>query len=377
METPKPKFRPIILDRTRLEQAATCPLQCYLSVIFDALKAKETGYEVHDWEQKILDSAPPELIERMTKVAKQSTMGRLAECGIEIHKLIDRALEECANDLQIVPGWFVDNLPTIKPNISAMAERHARHVADMMADYHVSIIGSEMQISMVIIDETETTPAIIGTTCIDLLGSGKGNLHVADWKTGFKRRSNSETLDSFQARFICLLLFCQPEYAEVHTIHFWYYETMFGTKSYARFDRNEEHPRLPGLSTEVALKGQAKEAALVFQSGCKDAWPMPESCDWCDVIRFCPYASMDVKEIADNPKDYVDRLIVLQALCTRMKKAATGYCKGHGPIVGTKSTYAMKQPSNKFTCGIESNEKPLGPVETGNSDLDSHFSEKY
>jgi hypothetical protein len=109
----------------------------------------------------------------------------------------------------MVPSWFVDNLPDIKPNVQAMAIRHARHVADMLADYHVSIIGSEIQISMEIIAETETTPAIIATTCIDLLGSGKGNLHVHDWKTGFKRRSNSETLDSFQARLICLLLFCK------------------------------------------------------------------------------------------------------------------------------------------------------------------------
>ena len=373
METPKPKFKPIILDRTRLEQAATCPLQCYLSIIFDALKAKATGYEVHDWEQKLLDEADPKLIEAMSKVAKQSTMGKFAECGIQIHEMIDKALEECKNDLQIVPGWFVDNLPTIKPNIQPMAIRHARHVADMLADYHVSIIGSEIQISMVIIDETDTSPAIIGTTCIDLLGSGKENLHVCDWKTGFKRRSNSETLDSFQARFISELLFCQPVYAEINTIHFWYMETQFGTKSYAKFERNEEHPRLPGLTTEVALKGQIKEAALVFQSGCKDAWPMPESCLWCDMINFCEYASMEAKEIADDPKSFVDRLIVLQQLCTKRKKAATTYCKGHGPIIGTKSTYTQKKPSTKFTCGIESNDKPVGPVETGIESLDEHF----
>jgi hypothetical protein len=309
----------------------------------------------------------------MTNVAKQSTMGKMAECGIQIHSLIDKALEECANDLQIVPGWFVDNLPSIKPNIQPMAIRHARHVADMLADYHVSIIGSEVPVKIEIISETETTPAIIGFTMIDLLGSGNGNLHVHDWKTGFKRRSNTETLDSFQARFISELLFCQPVYAEINTIHFWYMETMFGTKSYAKFERNEEHPRLPGLTTEVALKGQIKEAALVFQSGCKEARPMPESCQWCDMINFCEYASMEAKEIADDPKAFVDSLIVLQALCTKRKKAATTYCKGHGPIIGTKSTYTQKKPSTKFTCGIESNDKPVGPVETGIDDLDSHF----
>jgi hypothetical protein len=223
---------------------------------------------------------------------------------------------------------------------------------------------------MEIIAETETTPAIIGTTCIDLLGSGKENLHVHDWKTGFKRRSNSETLDSFQARFIAELLFC--EYPEVNTIHFWYMETMFGTKAYAKFERNEEHPRLPGLTTEVALKGQIKEAALVFQSGCKDAWPMPESCLWCDMINFCEYASMEAKGIADDPKEFIDSLIVLQALCAKQKKAATTYCKGHGPIVGSKSTYKRKKPSSKFSAGFESNDQPK-QAETGNDELDGMF----
>jgi hypothetical protein len=373
MEPTKPKFTPIILDRTRLEQAATCPLQCYLSIIWDALKAKATGYEVHDWEQKILDDADPALIEAMSKCAKLSTMGRLAECGIEIHDLIDKALEACKNDLQIVPAWFVDNLPSIKPNISAMAVLHARHVADMLADYHVSIIGSEIQISMIIIPETETTPAIIGTTRLDLLGSGIDSLHVHDWKTGFKRRSNTETLTSFQARFIAELLFSQSEYKEINTVHFWYMETMWGTRSYAKFERNEEHPRLVGLTTEVSLMGQIKEAALVFQSGCKDAWPLPDACLWCDVINFCEYASMEAKEIADDPKAFVDSLVVLQQLCATRKKALTVYCKGHGPVKGSKVEYTRTKPSNKFTAGFESLERPKGNVEIGVESIDSHF----
>jgi hypothetical protein len=150
-------------------------------------------------------------------------------------------------------------------------------------------------------------------------------------------------------------------------------ETQFGTKSYARFDRNEEHPRLPGLTTEVALKGLLKEAALVFQSGCKDAAPMPESCLWCDVINFCEFASMEAKEIADDPKDFVDSLIVLQQLCSKRKSAATKYIKGHGPIVGSKMTYGQKKPSSKFTADFTSNDQPKGDAETGNADLDGHF----
>ncbi len=373
-DKPEPK-KPTILDRSRLEQFATCPRQGYLTVIWEALKAREASLEVFSWELKILLLASTSLVSEMKKRIKQSTGGIYAECGTQIHKLIQTAFKECHNDLQIVPQWFVDNLPAIQPNIQPMAIRHARHVADMLADYHVSLIGVEMQISMEFLAETDTEPAVIGTTCIDLLGSGKDNIHVADWKTGFKRRSNTETLDSFQAGFICLLIFSQPEYASINTIHFWYFETMFGTRSYARFDRDEEHPRLPGLSTEVALLGRAMEAAKLVRDGCKDAWPLPESCLWCDMITFCPEASMEAMEIADDPGAFVDRLVVLQAMCKKWKTAATRWVKGHGPLEGTKVVLTKTKPSSKFTTAFEDKSKPKsGP--TGVESLDSHFERK-
>ena len=101
---------------------------------------------------------------------------------------------------------------------------------------------------------------------------------------------------------------------------------------------------------------------------------MPESCLWCDMIPFCEYASMEAKEIADDPKAFVDNLVVLRELCTRRKKALTTYIKGHGPVAGSKVEYTQKKPSTKFTADFQSLDKPAGPVETGNSDLDSHFS---
>ena len=371
---PEPKLSPIILDRSRLEQFATCPRQGYLMTIWDAVKAKKEGvYEVFDWEKDRIDSADTELLARMEAVALQSTDGKFAECGVQIHDLIDKAFEECKNDIQAVPEWFVDNLPKIKPNMTPMAIRHARHVADMVADYHVAVIGLELQVSLIIIPETKTTSAVIATTRIDLLGSGKGNLHVCDWKTGFKRRSNSETAESFQAECIALLLFNQKEYKDINTIHFWYFETMWGTKAYARFDRNEEHPRMPGLTTEVALKGRVTEAAKLFVGDCRDAWPLPESCAWCDMIRFCPQANMDAKEIADDPKAFVDSLVVLQALLKVRKRIATAWCKAKGAIEGTKVVYEKTVPQNRFTCDFADKEKPQGPAETGKVELDSHF----
>lgn len=374
MPETKPKFKPIILDRSRCEQYATCPLQAYLSIILDALKAHHNNLEVFPWERKLLDAANRGLIADMGEIVLQSTNGSLAECGTQIHKLIEDAFNACGNDLKLVPQWFVDNLPKMKPNLLPMAIRHARHVGDMVADYHVAVIGLEVQVSLIIVPETDTEPGIVATTRIDLLGSGKDNLHVCDWKTGFKRRTNSEAADSFQAWFIAFLLFQQKEYTEINTIHFWYYESMFGTRAYAKFERNEEHPRLPGLTTEVALKGRVTEAVKLFQADCREPWPLPEACLWCDVITFCPHASMEAKEIADDPCAFVDSLVVLQQLCAKRKKALTGWLKGHGPVEGTKVVYDRKKPADKFTAAFTDKNKPKGDALTGNDSLDSHFS---
>ncbi len=373
MEQPKPKFKPIILDRSRLEQYATCPRQGYLSILWDSLKAEAGGFEVFPWERNIIDASSSLILDDMSKVILQSTDGRLAECGSQIHDLVDRAFEACKNDIQMVPDWFVDNLPKVKPNIQPMAIRHARHIGDMLSEYHVQVIGVEVQVSIIVVPETETAPGIVNTTAIDLLGSGKNSIHVVDFKTGFKRRSNSETADSFQAQDIALILFEQPEYQEINTIHFWYYESMWGTKSYAKFERKEEHPRLPGLSTEVALRGRIEEAVKMFQQDCREAWPLPDACAWCDMINFCPQASMEAKEIADDPKAFVDNLVVLQALVTARKRIATQWCKAHGPIEGSKTVWEKKVPQNKFTCGFASKDKPKGPALTGVEDLDKHF----
>ncbi len=366
-------MKPIILDRTRLEQYAICPRQGYLTMLWEALKAKDTGLEVFPWENERLDGADPKLVEQMFEVIKQSTDSLLQECGGQIHDLLKRAFDECKNDIHLVPEWFVDNLPSIKPNIQPMAIRHARHVADMISEYHVDIIAVEHQVSVVVYPDTGATPAVIVTMRYDLLGSGKGNLHVMDWKTGFKRLTNAEAAESFQAEFGAWLLFQQEPYQDINTLHWWYFETMWGTKAYARFDRNEEHPRLPGLTTEKAIQGRVMSAVDLFMKNCKDPEPLPYACCWCDMIRFCPDAHIDAKEIADDPRKYVDRLVVQTELLKRRKAAATAWIKGKGPLIGTKVAFTKKKPQVKFSAGFEDLQKPKGPAKTGDDNIDSHF----
>jgi hypothetical protein len=342
-------------------------------MLWEALKAKANGMEVFPWENVRLDDADPKLIKQMNSVALQSTDSLLCECGTEIHDLLKKAFDECNNDIHLVPEWFVDNLPTIKPNIQPMAIRHARHAADMISEYHVNLIALEKQVSLVVYPDTGATPAVIVTMRYDLIGSGKDNLHVMDWKTGFKRLTNQEAADSFQAEFGSWLLWGQKPYKKINTLHWWYFETMWGTKAYARFDRNKEHPRLPGLTTAQAIQGRVMSAVDLFMKNCKDPWPLPYTCSWCDMIRFCPAANMDAKEIAEDPKAYVDQLVAAGELLKRRKAAATAWIKAKGPLIGTKVKYTRTKPQVRFSAGFEDLDKPKGPATTGDEDIDSHF----
>ena len=90
------------------------------------------------------------------------------------------------------------------------------------------------------------------------------------------------------------------------------------------------------------------------------------------MIRFCPLADMDAKEIADDPKAYVDQLVVATALLKRQKAAATAWVKAKGPLVGTKVAFTKKIPQERFTAGFEDLAKPKSGA-TGDPNFDKHF----
>ena len=373
----------ITIDRSRAEQYADCPYQGFVMLCLEVLKAIGDGKKVFQWEKEILDSASDELIDKLTPYVNTSNTSILCDTGTEIHAVIDEAFQACEGNLELIPDWILENLPKVRPDIQPEAIHAGRYVADVLADLHITVIGTELQIEYELFPKTASRPAVVITSALDLLGSGLNNsLHVHDWKTGFKRRSSSETVNSFQAQFGALLLWKQPEYKEVERIHWWYQETRFGSKSYAGYDRHNEHPRLPHLTQEVAFECRIEEAVKLILSNRQDAWPMPQKCCWCDAIRWCPHAHADAKDIADDPKAFVDRVVVMEALLKKHKKAASDWLKGKGPIVGTKYVYDRKAPTNKFTA--EFTEKDLDrdyakpkhieiPASTGDADLDLHF----
>jgi hypothetical protein len=374
---------PIIIDRSRAEQYCDCPYAGFVGLCMEVLKASAENKTIFAWEMEIFKTAPQELVDKLSPFALSSHTSVLCDTGTEIHAVIDEAFEKCEGDLGLIPDWIVDNLPKVRPDIQPEAIWAARYVADVLADLHVTVIGTEVQIDHQLFPATASRGPVVFTMALDLLASGLNNcLHNHDWKTGFKRRSNTEAFNSFQAQSTALVLWKQPQYAEVEKIHFWYQEVRFGTKAYAEFNRSTEHPRLPHLSQEVAFQARIEEAVKLILANRKDAWPSPQKCCWCDAIRWCPHAHVDAMDIARDPKAFVDRMVVLGALLKRCKKAASDWLKGKGPIVGDKYVYDRKPPADKFTAEFTDRDpdrdysKPRHieiPVSSGDDSIDSHF----
>ena len=362
-----------ILDRSSIEKFGDCPYGGTLSMMREILKAQAKSMQIEKWEQDLLDKYP-ELCEMLLPTIYNANNSEIMDIGTEVHKLIESAFKACDNNLEDVPEWICDHLPECRPDIQPKVIKAARYICDMLCNMNTNVLAVEKQLEYEVLPATASREAVIATTCLDLLCQGNNqSLHVFDWKGGFKRRTNSETVDSFQAQFIAWMLFSQECYKEVDTIHFWYYETRFGTKSYARFDRDAEHPRLPHLSTYIAIDRRVKSAIKLLLGGNMECWPTDTKCAWCGSVEFCKWSHIEAGSIADDPKAFIDKLLVDVASVTARKKAATAWIKAKGPIEGTACIYDKKAPTNRFTAEFRKKAaENLTP--SGDEELDSHFS---
>ncbi len=356
--TPEP-MEPILADRSTLERVANCPYSQWLYDLIEGIVAEYREVPLTSQQERAIDSAPSGLCERIRRSVEEghdllAVQGQLVEGGTEGHRVIEEAFKYCGGDLEQIPSFIEEELPKTRPDIQPHVIRAARHIARELADLHVRVLGVEIQIDHVLIPEIPgTRGAVVLTVCLDLLAEGLGkSLHVYDWKMGWKKRSKQEAFDSFQAEDIAYILWQQPAYTEVDVIHFWFIESMHGTKTYTKFERDGMHSALPHLTQELAFNGRIMQALRLWQTGCTDAWPEEKKCEWCDVIQFCKHANTRAIDITSDPAAFVDRMIVLKQLLAKDKKTATAYIKKYDKIVGTVGVFEKTPPSTKFLTQV-------------------------
>jgi hypothetical protein len=325
LEELTPQKEPIIADRSAVEDYAVCP--------FRASKKRELAGKADDHSICM-------------------------EVGNEVHRIAEDCLKEAAisqipsND---VAEDIVDKLASVKPDIQPQVIKAARYFADMVCELRIhDIIGVELQIDDACktgLTDMEGRPFKL-TTCLDLLLKGQNSLHVIDWKSGYKKRNKEETFNSFQAQFASNILWKTYDGSngdKIDTIHFWYWETFWGTKSYARFDRDAETASLPHLTLELQIKGRIFEAIKLWATDSKEAWPEEKKCAWCpvEVVKLCPHAIPSVKDLVNDPKGAVDQLVVLKAAYDNAASALKAHVKAHGGIKGSEMVFEWRK-SSKF-----------------------------
>ncbi len=320
----KPGLEPILADRSLVQQYAECPYAAWAKI-----------------EYKI------------------ETTSLLRDVGTETHKLAEECIKTGIDD-QVLPedmaDWFVNELPKVRPDIQPNVIRAVKHLADAILQLRPhKIIGVEEQIDFPSDLKSKDNRRFVLTTCLDLLTAGNESLIVQDWKSGFKKRSNQETYDDFQAQFGAFVLW--QMYPDLDTIHWFFDETFWGTKSYARFERNASTIH-PDLTTEMQFKGRIFSALRLWQEDSREAWPEEKKCCWCDAIYHCPHAQEEAKDCAKDPKAFIDHMTVLTELLKRYKATAVDYMKSHGPIKGTNMVFEWRQPNQKFTPKLYRSELP-------------------
>jgi hypothetical protein len=333
----KPKLEPIVLQRSELVAAATCPLQ-------GRLRSKFT--DVQDDQEKI-------------KVV-----------GSVIHQIASDCIKFCGGNLADAIDMINDELAKSRPDIQPEVLRAGRYLAIELARYKLQqVIGCEKPLTWSIMPPTSERGEILAVTQPDLiLSSGYANRCVIlDYKTGYKKRTNAEAYDDLQTQMNALGVSKKYGY---RVIDFYYLETRSHTWAFARIDLDKvvggdkENP----LTLELAIEGRIFAAARLVLEKSDEAWPSAEKCPMCPCMGGCMKANLgaimnlglDDLDKASNEfyGTVLDFYTACQAKLDRVRALLDNVVKSGRVIVGTGAVLRDK-PSNRFTTTLDEKESEV------------------
>jgi len=307
--TKDPGLKPVYADRSTLERYATCPFQA---------RAVESG-----------------------TVTDRS---HLADVGIEGHRLLAEATEAAGDSYLEAADWLQQELPLARPDLQPEVIAAMKGVASTFYRIRADrILGVEQQFSTEFLKATDKRGPVILTTRVDLWLAGKqpDEVHVHDYKTGWKRRSNSEAAQAFQTHFIAWVLWKVME--DIQGIHFWYEQTRYGEASYCKMERERDF---------YNCEGRIQSTVALWLGGNKEAWPGVEKCSWCPATAMCPHVVSESLSLNDDPEAYLASYITTKARCGAMEKAMKAYCKAEGEIRCRQNVFGYKEPMKRVTFSL-------------------------
>lgn len=304
----KPILPPVYIDRSDLEAVAVCPHQAQLRT-------------QHAAEIVLNDALPV--------------------TGSIVHAIAEEAIKACGYSLQDAADYFSQELPKAlgRTDLQPDVLRAGKNLANELRRFATNkVLLCEEQITRSIISQDGNRGEVLITTKPDLVLATptQNSVLVLDYKSGYKQRTNAEARDAFQTDTICWVL--RGKFPTLETIHFFYIETRTSSRAYAKIEFNhivggtESEP----LTVEMVMQARLFEAARHWIEGHDEAWPEPDKCSMCPVIKWCNLADKDAAAIATDPKAFLDNYIVKQAACDKMIDVMKSYVKDGRIIYGSE-----------------------------------------
>lgn len=271
-----------------------------------------------------------------------------ATVGQEAHRIVAEVLEVYKIDGEgmDLAQYLREELPKARPDIQPQVIQACIWLCYRFKYPRFNpwnIVGVEKQYSTVFWEATDAEGPTIITQCFDLVVAGRNeeSLIVQDWKSGRLRYSKDDAYNAYQTQHGCFLLF--KEMPSVQEIHWTYDQTRFETgRTYVKLTREWDYHN---------FQGRIAEALRLKQSGSKEAWPLPEKCDWCRVITICPHALKDSVDFQKDKVGHLQRHRVLKALVSKMGSTMTTYCKKTGETITANGKSWKPKPRENVIYG--------------------------
>lgn len=318
---------PPALDRSTLEDWATCPAQARL---------KSAG------------------------VATQETDAMVS--GSEAHKALSQAIADHIDTAgELPPDALADAIqsaarstrPDVQPDACDALYRAAWSIGRYIYGIHPHNVmrydggegdrtGQMTKIYTVGNDEVDVTSEV------DLLIAGPAPtvLHEIDWKTGRTPWTATKIAGSFQFQCHAVLIF--EHYPDVRELELIVWDTRRNQRTQpVVFKRS----RLRQYDTRV------RSTVALWHKHHDDpdppAWPTVEKCELCPVAARCPMATETVAEVATDPFAALRQLIVKSQDVDTLKKALVAHVDAHGTItlpdgVSFGRVPSTRKPTAKF-----------------------------
>lgn len=314
----RPKHPRIEIDRSTLETVCMCPHQYQLA-----------------------------------KKHKRPLQTKLPTIGSIEHKLIEEAIEEMRNmGADAMADFYVNELPKMRPDLQPELLLAGKYVARQLLHIRPWMItGCEFQVEYEILPAIKSRGPILITMCLDLVITGMDDtLIVIDWKSGYKKRSNTEAFMSLQAQCAALILWKQENFQHVDKIEFTYQETRWGTWAKAEFNRNKGYGYyLPDLTQEGAFETRLLECVRLILEDNDETWPDPDKCAWCDYSDLCKDCNIAAMDFAQDREAYVKSTIVIEQVLKKRKDMMKTYILEGGKLEFDCVVARKKEPKKTFT----------------------------